>query len=494
VLPALALLVAATSCPRTPQGTPRRARTVTILATAGLQGQLEPFAAPARTSGGLARIATLVRRVKAQSPEALWVEAGDALFGRSDLSAEWVPQSERRARAIAEAYTATGNDVFAVGERDLLLGQDLLRAVGLRGLLNAGRGPDSAPAATLLDAGGVKVAFLGAGGREPTRALAEQAAQARGAGAELVVVLVHATAESAQMLVERLPPGSVDLAVAGHAASELANEAGVLPGRAPVFALPGRGRAVLRLDVGLGKPGAGVVAMPSAEERKAAVARAQAALLEAEAALDGPLRDARVQAIRQRIEEGERVPSAPDGSTVVAWQFLRVSPEVPDDAAVAQIVARCAADIAQLVPTGGSDKGCASARMGQPVYVGEDGRCAGCHAAASAQWKKTGHARALEGLSASRRARDLECARCHVTGLFAPGGVCLIDAPQGRAGVQCEACHGPASLHAEEPARGALLDVTEQTCKACHTADHDPGFDYRRDRARVLGPGHGEPP
>jgi hypothetical protein len=41
-----------------------------------------------------------------------------------------VPQSERRARAIAEAYTAMGNDAFAVAERDLHAGQDFLRASG----------------------------------------------------------------------------------------------------------------------------------------------------------------------------------------------------------------------------------------------------------------------------------------------------------------------------------------------------------------------------
>lgn len=489
---ALAVLLAV-SCPRGPQGLPARARSVTLLATAGLQGQLEPFSAPSRTAGGLARLGAIVRRERRAAPGTLWVDAGDALFGRSDLTSEYVPQSERRARAIAEAYTALGNDVFAVGERDLLLGQEFLRGTGLRGLLNAGRGPETAPAATLLDAGGVKVAFLGASGRESSRSLAEQAAQARAAGAELVVALVHATAESAQLLVERLQPGVVDLAIAGHPASELAAEPGVLPGRAPVFAPPGRGRAVLKLQVGLGRAGGAVVSLPSAEERQAALARVQAALAEAEAAIDGPLRDARVQALRQRIEAAQKVPDVPDGATLVAWQFLRVGPEVAGDPAVTQVVERCAADIGGLVPTGGSDRGCAAARMGQPVFVGEEGRCAGCHPGASAQWRRTGHARALDGLVAARRSRDLECVRCHVTGLFAPGGLCLVDAPAGRAGVQCEACHGPASLHAETPARG-LLDVTEQTCRACHTADHDPGFDYRRDRARVLGPGHGEPP
>ncbi|MGC4116676.1 MAG: multiheme c-type cytochrome [Myxococcales bacterium] len=481
------------SCPRSPQAPPRRTRSVTLLATAGLQGQLEPFSDPARTSGGLARLASVVRKQKAAAPATWWVDAGDALFGRSDLTEEWLAQSERRARAIAEAYTAAGNDVFAVGERDLLLGQDFVRAAGLRGLLNAGRGPDTAPSATLLEAGGVKVAFLAASGREPSRAIAEQAQQARGAGAELVVALVHATAESAQLLVERLPPGAVDLAIAGHAASELANEAGVLTGRAPVFAPPSRGRALLKLEVGLGRAGSAVVSVPSAEQRQVAVARAQAALAEAEAGLDGPLRDARVQALRQRIEEAQRTPTVPDDATVVAWQLLKVSPETPGDEAVGRVVARFATDVARLAAAAGPEKPCASARMGQPVYIGVEGRCAGCHPSASAHWKASAHARALDSLSTAGRARDLECARCHLTGLFAPGGTCSVEAPKGREGVQCEGCHGPASQHAEAPARG-LLDVTEQTCRACHTSDHDPGFDYRRDRARVLGPGHGEPP
>ncbi|HVQ24918.1 MAG TPA: hypothetical protein VMV01_07070, partial [Planctomycetota bacterium] len=61
--------------------------------------------------------------------------------------------------------------------------------------------------------------------------------------------------------------------------------------------------------------------------------------------------------------------------------------------------------------------------------------------------------------------------------------------------VQCEACHGPASLHLDS--MGKRTDTLtrsppESTCKGCHTPEHSDTFalePYLRD---VLGPGHGE--
>lgn len=487
---ALALLGVAlcgASCPRGPRA--RDGRRVVLVATAALQGQLEPFCTPERTGAGLARAAARLARVRAEAPGALWVDAGDALFGRTDLTDEDLPQAERRARAIAEAYTRMGIDAFAAGERDLLRGPAFLRSLGLRSLLDAGRGPADAPAATLLRSGGVQVAVVAAGGREAAPRLAAQAEQARQAGAELVVALVHATAQDALVLAEQLPPGAVDLAIAGHAASELAADAAVLAGRVPVFQLPARGRALLRLEIVPGERGAGrVVAFPSAEERADAAARVEAQLREAEAAFEGPVREARVRALAQRLEEARREPEVPDGAGAVAWRLLRLERGEAEDAAVAEIARRYAKDVEALPAA----RDCGAPRVGQAAFLGARGACQGCHAPAFAGWERSAHASALEPLARAGRARDPECARCHLTGLFAAGAACRLEERERLGGVQCEACHGPASAHAEAPARGALLAPTEQACRACHTPDHDPGFHFERSRAKILGPGHGE--
>ena len=310
----------------------------------------------------------------------------------------------------------------------------------------------------------------------------------RRAGAELVIALVHQTAQEVQVLLDTLPEGTLDAAIAGHEGAGSVPEAGVLPGRAPVFQLSGRGRAVLRLDFTLGE---GVpLAVPSDEERGRTARRVEQQLKAAEAGAQGPVREARLSALRQRLEEARRAPTLPDGRAVVAWSLVPLAPGMSEDPSVAAVVERYARDV-QVAPVDDSPRECGTARMGQALLIGAGERCKLCHAPAFAQWEATAHAKALATLERVGRSRDLECARCHLTGLFAPGGVCRIDRPQGRQGVQCEACHGPGSAHAEAPARGALVDVREETCRACHTADHDPGFLFERAREKVTGPGHG---
>ena len=78
---------------------------------------------------------------------------------------------------------------------------------------------------------------------------------------------------------------------------------------------------------------------------------------------------------------------------------------------------------------------------------------------------------------------DYSCFRCHTTGPVArtderpetqdgrPG----IGGTWAEAGVQCEACHGPGSLHLPRPAaRNLFVDPTASTCARCHTEGDDP--------------------
>ena len=61
--------------------------------------------------------------------------------------------------------------------------------------------------------------------------------------------------------------------------------------------------------------------------------------------------------------------------------------------------------------------------------------------------------------------------------------------------MQCENCHGPASLHVaaqglEEPI-SLRRAVPETTCLACHNERHSDTFQYQAYLRDVLGPGHG---
>jgi hypothetical protein len=137
----------------------------------------------------------------------------------------------------------------------------------------------------------------------------------------------------------------------------------------------------------------------------------------------------------------------------------------------------------------------------QPPPAAEPGRaafagvaaCAKCHAAAVDFWKKTVHASAWKTLAGAKQP-DYKCIGCPLTGYGQVGGSAL-GFTKGLEAVQCENCHGPASLHVaakglEEPS-GVHRAVPETTCLGCHNEKHSDTFQYQAYLRDVLGPGHG---
>jgi hypothetical protein len=115
--------------------------------------------------------------------------------------------------------------------------------------------------------------------------------------------------------------------------------------------------------------------------------------------------------------------------------------------------------------------------------------CRACHPTAYEAWLASPHARAREALP-ERSRNDTRCLVCH-----AP------DAPDGVAGVSCEACHGPGRVYVApyvmrdpELARAVgLQDPGPKTCAACHT-EATPSlvrFEYQR---KLLLIRHGKEP
>ena len=134
-------------------------------------------------------------------------------------------------------------------------------------------------------------------------------------------------------------------------------------------------------------------------------------------------------------------------------------------------------------------------------FVGSE-RCADCHDAEYAVWTKTKHAHAYDyGLIKSERAKhpsnrqfDPECVACHVTGFKYKTG--FGDPPANAAAKQkekhyenlknvgCEVCHGPGSMHADNPAdplyrslmnqlRVANMQKVDNFCQKCHDIEND---------------------
>ncbi|HEY6106273.1 MAG TPA: cytochrome c family protein, partial [Anaeromyxobacteraceae bacterium] len=141
---------------------------------------------------------------------------------------------------------------------------------------------------------------------------------------------------------------------------------------------------------------------------------------------------------------------------------------------------------------------CPDPASGAASYVGIDDPprggtfgCRTCHAAAVDFWRTTAHARAFATLERGGRQYDLDCVGCHVTGWREAGGACSVADTAWRRDVQCESCHGPASLHAVDPPGHLERDPGEARCRRCHTDDHSTTFEYLSYRRRILGPGHG---
>lgn len=120
------------------------------------------------------------------------------------------------------------------------------------------------------------------------------------------------------------------------------------------------------------------------------------------------------------------------------------------------------------------------------AYVGSS-QCETCHADLGAGWQTTRHAKAIDSLKKSGQEKLPACVQCHVTGYEKDGGFIDMDLTPEMAGVQCEACHGPGSVHIEDPSVDMIKDGGAELCRKCHTEKQDPGFKYEEKVKHVHG-------
>jgi len=119
-------------------------------------------------------------------------------------------------------------------------------------------------------------------------------------------------------------------------------------------------------------------------------------------------------------------------------------------------------------------------------YVGV-ANCIGCHAAETAQWKRTRHADAWKTLLDVHRHYQPRCVACHVVGFGTPSGYHIGNSDEKLVNVQCEMCHGPGGEHVLAPVRGNIRKaVPVEVCRECHTADHSDHFVYADRLPRVT--------
>ena len=123
-------------------------------------------------------------------------------------------------------------------------------------------------------------------------------------------------------------------------------------------------------------------------------------------------------------------------------------------------------------------------------YTGSK-RCASCHFEQYMAWRKTGHSKAFDLLTAKYE-KDEKCLKCHTTGYGEATGFKDNTSTAALAGITCESCHGPGSEHEkisqpfakvkeltpeqEASIKGSIWLMTpKNVCVECHTMQaHKP--------------------
>jgi len=155
------------------------------------------------------------------------------------------------------------------------------------------------------------------------------------------------------------------------------------------------------------------------------------------------------------------------------------------------------------------------AKQGQKAlqFVGSES-CKSCHQKEFEVWDASKHAAAFETLVNNKkppgnRQFDGECVVCHTVGFGYKSGYRDEKQTPNLKGVGCENCHGPGSLHVDQPRNkeiqlamspwktNAADNITNKaiektifrTCFHCHDTDNDPHFDVPKYWQKI---GHGK--
>lgn len=503
-LTVLALLaVGLAGCKRAPEPVPASAPDAAaeaskpsgaiLLFSADTRGYLGPCGCSENMRGGIDRAAFEVQEARKSGLPVLYIDGGDSLFGEPTLKPAQVPQEERKAQALAESMKKMGLAVRATGELDDVRGVAFRQSLGLPEL--------PAGSVKLLQAGARQVGVVSA---KDVKQLLEASAQARKDGADFVVALFHDTVEQAQAAADQ-PGLQADLILATHTATEFSGEDHKqVRATVPVVALQSKGRELLRVDLSYGpQKGRFTQATSQADtDREASLLEQRMELLNKQInlpgidpqlhkALQGKLED--LAARKQKLLTAPV--AAPAGVNSFSLRFLPLESSLPSQPDVQAVVKAYDKDVGQMNLAWAKEHGedCPAPKKGEAAFVGT-AACKDCHSEAVPIWEGSKHSHAWTTLEEKGKQYHLNCVGCHVTGYEKPGGVCRLDKVAGREGVGCESCHGPGSLHAQNPTtKNIVTEPTREVCVTCHNPENSPHFDFATYLPQILGPGHGQP-
>jgi predicted metalloprotease with PDZ domain len=439
--------------PEPPAG--KEARALTVVFTGKTNGYLENCGCKVNQSGGVARRATVLERVRKSNPQALFLDAGDA-FLRPEKQNSLDFLSRREQALYLSTMDLMHYQAVAVGTTELTFGLEHFReethgsSIPYRvANVRAGRDP-IAPPSIVLRAAGLRVAVIGI--FEPP--------WGRGASSLFEESTASLTIDDPLETLRREVPAlkkQADLVIAlGRLDPHTI--------RRVVEAVPGLDMIISTEYEAPTRVGGHAEEMQR-EDHSGFVGRTLVGYTN--------ITNYGLISARLGLDAGARIASA-DFSEL--WLYE----DVPDERRVRDMlnrfydqVGRQAAAQESVPPLFADDP-----ERVKGVYVGAI-KCAECHQEEYGQWLMTKHASAYKTLLDRHRHFQPKCISCHVVGYGTPHGYRLGQPEQTLANVQCEVCHGPGAMHVKDPGKDNIRGaVPEKVCLECHTPDHSDHFIY----------------
>jgi len=469
------------------------ATTAEIFISAQMRGYLGPCGCSEAMRGGIDRAAFQIADARRNGKPVLYIDGGDSLFGRASLSEAEIPQEERKAQAIADAFKWTKLAAHAVGELDGARGAEFRKSLGLPDLANG--------SSRLLEISGHKIGVVAASTQAE---LVDAARRARQQGAAFVIGMLHQPIQQAQQVASD-PSVEADLIFANHQADELAGEDNRLVKTAvPVAQVQSKGRSLARVDLAFGAATGKFELQRTQDDvdRELSALTQRIELLKKELntpGLAGEIKKLKQGKLDELVARRQGIAAAPlesaEDKNAFAVRFVPLESSLPGQPEIKALVTQYDRDVGLINLEWARKHGrdCPPPAAGEAAFVGNDS-CRECHPESFPVWEKSKHAHAYRTLADLGRQYDLNCIGCHVIGFERPGGVCRVDKVQNRKDVGCESCHGPGSIHAEDPVKDNILAKPEKSdCVRCHTPENSSHFDFATFLPQILGPGHQGP-
>jgi hypothetical protein len=454
-VPDLFAIAPTRASPSPPGGAP--ARFITIAYTGNTYGYLENCGCKANQSGGVARRATVLDRIRARDPEALVLDAGNT-FPRPERSDGPSFLADKELRFYLQALDLMKYHVAAVGLTELAWSPEYFRdqARGLKMPFLAANvlmdGKEMGPPYRVLRSHGMTVMVIGLleppRGGTALRGFSESAARLTFSDPADAIrrILLRERHADITLVLGTLSPWMI------RRITSACPEVDVIVSTnydAPQWLYPSNARhPVIGTDDSTGFVSQTLVLYTYKGQYGIATARLGVDRL-----------DRIVSADRTELWLDERVPDYP----MVRDRLNHFYDEI-----------------------GKTELAQASVRpplAGDPYwqhrsYVGAS-VCAGCHVSQYAQWKTTPHATAFKTLLDRHRHYQPSCVSCHVVGFGSEYGYKVGQPEDPFGNVQCEVCHGPGGDHVRGPIRTNIRRaVPERVCLECHNPDHSDHFVY----------------